>query len=191
MRLPVVVLALLLVLPLVHAGTQADPEIVDSPPFLDAAYGALRGDTTLGAPEIDLVAAWFGSNDTTVGVTWQVADGTHRIEANEDLTFGVAFSCGTQLLDIHAQVSSIPGATFGGMSFWDAHVPVTVDGNLIHVDIPRSAFASHSCTLLKNTMAGSLLSIATTDPNARSGGGPLWWRDQAPDVGHGRDFALT
>ncbi len=192
MRLPVVVLALLVLLPLVHAGTQADPEIVDSPPLLDAAYGALRGDTTLDAPEINLVAAWFDMNETTIEVTWEVVNASHRFKSPEALGFSMGFDCNGTLLGVDAYVQESPNFIGGTLEFYPAHLQASVDGNLIHVEVPRSALAAVGCsTVLRHTIASSLLAISTTDPNFKSGGGSLWFRDRAPDVGYGRDFALT
>ncbi|SRR5581483_1635187 len=191
MRSLVVLLALLLLLPFVQAGTQAEPEIMDSPPVLDAAYGATRGDTTLDAPEIDLVAAWFSANDTTVGVTWQVVNESHRLQEREVQGFGMTFLCGATHLYAEADLGGPYRSPIGLITGWNDIAPVTVEGDFIHAEFPRSAFDAYSCTVLTHTLASSILAISTTNPNFWSGGGNLWWRDRAPDVGFGRDFALT
>src|SRR5581483_4278500 len=186
MRVPLVVLlALLLVAPMAHAGDQSGPDITDGSFPTDPALMALRGDTTAGAPEIDIQAVWLSTNATDVTVTWEVLDGTHRLQANETILYSLAFDCGTRTYTLDVEENP-DGRSYGHLQGVNSVVNVTFDGNLITAGTGRAYFP---CATLTHLHASSIL-LLQTSPTTWWGGGTVWRRDVAPAQGYGRDFTF-
>lgn len=190
-----VLIAVLLVHP-AHAGTRTDPEIRDD--LLDVSSPILPYIShTIGAPEIDIVVAWFEVSPSTVAASWEVADATHRIHAEESRSLVMIARCNSAELEVGwhdgPATERMPATSFAYA--WVAHpdgsqdfaeVPFLQEGNIIRVEFPRGILP---CTKLTHTSASSILALPDGS-GGRSGGGVAWWRDAAPNNGYGREVSL-
>jgi hypothetical protein len=190
MRSSAILLALVVLVPLAlpgaGAGSEQNPEVLDPASDVDVLSG-FGVATTVDTPEIDIVAAWFESNATSVRISWKLVDASHRLQQEEGRSYAMAcYSNGIDVL-VAVDISPVHASAFVDIgSTTPKKINFTESGNIIRADIPRAILPGGTC---RQTHASSLLTVHVG--NMWTGGnGVFWWRDVAPDVGYGRDAAF-
>lgn len=200
MKSRVLMVLLLTSLPTGAAGTPSSPEITDGTRDVQLT-GISAGVTSVLAPEVDVTAAWFEANDTTVTLRWRVVDLDHRYEPDEALVYWLTGTCGDAIVHFEAKWAYHPGprgeprtwawwgmvTTSAGAAVDHRPAPSSAGDDVVRLDVPRTYL---DCDTLKQPYVRALV-LHRTGEGTWSGYCTLGGHcDVAPDSGYGRDFRL-
>ncbi|SRR5581483_2032514 len=191
MRSCLLLAATLLLAPLVLAGTQQAPEITDGTNDVqpDSAAGVC---TARGAPEIDVVRAWFDPGPDVVSVSVEVVDLSHRAFDGEGFSLDVGFHSGTDAFTLWNALGPGPADNFSALFVDHADgtseghaIRWSTSGNVVTAEIPRAYLPGSALTHVR--ASGRLSQPGVLGFYVV---GMPWFCDTAPDVGYGQDVPL-